>query len=67
MEKDKFGGAVKLDELTPKLPQLTTNIMVSKVDLFGEVNTDEYLVGQKADIYVTGEDIMALPMSLFFI
>ena len=31
--------------------------MVSKVDLFGEVNTDQYLVGQKADIYVTGEDV----------
>ena len=57
MGRDDFGGALKLDELTPKLPQLTSNIMVSKVDLFGEVNTDQYLVGQKADIYVTGEDV----------
>ena len=30
--------------------------MVSKVDLHGEVNADKYLVGQEADIYVTGED-----------
>ena len=57
MGTDEFGEVLKLDELTPKLPQLTSNIMVSKVDLYGEVNTDQYLVGQKADIYVTGEDV----------
>ncbi|RDW22315.1 hypothetical protein CWR48_01000 [Oceanobacillus arenosus] len=57
LESDDFGGALKLDELIPELPQLTSNIMVSKIDLFGEVNTDQYLVGQKADIYVTGKDV----------
>ena len=55
--KEDFGGALKIDELTPKLPQLESNIIVSKVDLCGEVNTDQYLVGQEADIYVTGEDV----------
>ena len=57
MGTEDFGEVLKFDELTPKLPHLTSNIMVSKVDLFGEVNTDQYLVGQKADIYVTGEDV----------
>jgi len=55
MEKANL-GSLKLADLTPKLPQLQTNIMVSKVVLHGEVNADEYLVGQEADIYVTGQD-----------
>lgn len=55
LEKEGF-GPLQSAELTPKMPQLETNITVSKVELKGEVNADNYLVGQVADITVTGED-----------
>ena len=55
IEKESF-GSLQFNELTPKLPQLETNITVSKAELLGEVNKDGYLVGQEATITVTGKD-----------
>lgn len=56
-EKDHEGfGPLQFTDLKPAIPQLVNNISVSKVVLHGEVNPDEYLTGQKADVYVSGTD-----------
>lgn len=55
IEKEGF-GSLQFAKLTPQLPKLEKNITISKVELLGEVNADEYLVGQEATIYVTGDD-----------
>ncbi|CAH2712991.1 hypothetical protein BACCIP111895_00124 [Neobacillus rhizosphaerae] len=56
MEKAEF-GSLQFADLKPQLPQLTNNINVSRVVLKGVVDKNEYLVGQEATIYVSGEDV----------
>ncbi|WP_026692604.1 hypothetical protein [Peribacillus kribbensis] len=49
-------GPLQYANLKPAIPQLTSNISVSRVVLKGEVNPHQYLTGQKADVYVSGKD-----------
>lgn len=56
MEKREF-GSLSFTDLKPQLPQLKNNINVSRVVLKGEVDKEQYLVGQEADIYVSGDDV----------
>lgn len=56
MEKGEF-GSLQFADLKPELPQLANNISISRVMLQGEVNQDQYLVGQEVTIYVSGDDV----------
>ncbi|MFJ7724784.1 hypothetical protein ACIQXV_01345 [Neobacillus sp. NPDC097160] len=55
-EKAEF-GSLQFADLKPQLPQLKNNINVSRVVLNGVVDKSEYLVGQEATIYVSGDDV----------
>ncbi|MFJ5712933.1 hypothetical protein [Neobacillus sp. NPDC093127] len=55
-EKAEF-GSLQLADLKPELPQLKNNINVSRVVLKGVVDKNDYLTGQEATIYVSGEDV----------
>ncbi|NHC43086.1 hypothetical protein G6549_24630 [Bacillus sp. MM2020_1] len=56
VEKAEF-GSLQFADLKPQLPQLKNNINVSRVVLNGAVDKNEYLVGQEATIYVSGDDV----------
>ncbi len=56
MDKAEF-GSLQLADLKPQLPQLKNNINVSRVVLTGTVDQNEYLIGQEATIYVSGDDV----------
>jgi len=56
MDKAEF-GSLQFADLKPQLPQLNNNINVSRVVLKGVVDKNEYLVGQEATIYVSGDDV----------
>ncbi|MDQ6601062.1 hypothetical protein [Bacillus salipaludis] len=55
-EKQRF-GSLSFADLKPQLPQLKNNISVSRVVLQGDIDKDQYLVGQKAEIFVSGDDL----------
>ncbi|MDP4163531.1 MAG: hypothetical protein Q8898_10545 [Bacillota bacterium] len=55
MDKKEF-GSLKFSDLKPQLPKLQNNIVVSSVDLKGQVNADQYLTGQEATISVSGDE-----------
>jgi guanyl-specific ribonuclease Sa len=55
-EKQEF-ASLKFGDLAPKLPKLGKNISVTRVVLKGEVNKNQYLTGQEATIYVSGDEV----------
>lgn len=55
-ERQQF-GSLSIADLKPQLPQLKNNISISRADLHGEINKDQYLIGQSAAIYVSGDDV----------
>ncbi|SMQ86851.1 hypothetical protein SAMN05444673_6917 [Bacillus sp. OV166] len=56
MDKQEF-GSLQFSDLKPQLPLLKNNISVSSVSLKGQVDNDQYLVGQEAIISVAGDDV----------
>ncbi|WP_066064762.1 hypothetical protein [Neobacillus soli] len=56
MDHKEF-GSLQFSDLKPQLPQLKNNISVSSVVLKGQVDKDQYLVGQEAVISVSGDDV----------
>lgn len=56
MDSKEF-GSLQFSDLKPQLPQLKNNISVSSVVLKGQVDKDQFLVGQEASISVSGDDV----------
>jgi hypothetical protein len=56
MDSNEF-GSLQFSDLKPQLPQLKNNISVSSVVLKGQVDKDQYLVGQEAILSVSGVDV----------